>query len=87
VQDLIRRFSGEWSAERFMEVRAKIESDVMTQLKSDARRTFVVPSAPDAARAEAVFKTVTEEVVAMSPHNRQVLARVRAELAKIRAAE
>ena len=50
AQDVIRKFSGEWSAERFIEVRARIESDVMKQLKSDARRNFVLPSAADMER-------------------------------------
>lgn len=87
AQDVIRKFSGEWSAERFIEVRARIESDVMKQLKSDARRNFVLPSAADMAWAQMAFKDVTEEVVAESPHNREVLTRVRAEIAKLRTAE
>jgi TRAP-type C4-dicarboxylate transport system substrate-binding protein len=87
AQDIIRKFSGEWSAERFIEVRARIENDVMTQLKSDARRTFVLPSAADVARARAVFKAVTEEVAAEAPHNREILTRVSAEIAKLRTAE
>lgn len=87
AQDIIRKFSGEWSAERFIEVRTRIESDVMKQLKSDARRTFVLPSPAEAERARAAFKTVTEEVVTDSPRNRQVLTRVRAEIAKLRTLE
>jgi TRAP-type C4-dicarboxylate transport system substrate-binding protein len=87
AQSIIRKFSGEWSAERFIEVRAMIENEVMKQLEADARRNFVKPSPADLARAQAVFKGIIEEVAAESPHNRELLARVRAELAKLRTVE
>ena len=87
AQSIIQKFSGEWSAERFIEVRARIENEVMKQLEADARRNFVKPSAADLARAQAVFKGIIEEVAAEIPHNREVLARVRAELAKLRTVE
>lgn len=87
AQDIIRKYSGEWSAQRFIDVRAQIESDVMKQLKADARRSFVLPSAADLARAQVAFKSVTEEVIAGSAHNRQVLDRARAEIAKLRTVE
>jgi TRAP-type C4-dicarboxylate transport system substrate-binding protein len=87
AQDLIRRFSGDWTAARFIEARARIETDVMRQLKSDARRSFVVPSQADSARAEQAFKATTEEVIARSPHHRNLLRTVKAEIAKLRTTE
>lgn len=87
AQAVIRKFSGEWAAERFIEGRSRLENEMMAQVKSDARRHFVLPSPADMQRAQAVYKTVTDEVIAESPHNGQVLARVRTELSKLRAGE
>jgi len=85
AQGIIRKFSGEWTAERFIEIRAPIESDLMKQLKSDSRRRFILPSPADQTRAETAFAAVTKEVVAKRPHHRELLDRVRAEIAKVRA--
>lgn len=87
AQNIIRKFSGDWAAERFIEGRSRLENHMMEQVKSDSRRHFIIPSPADMKRARAVYKTITDEVIAQSPHNRELLARVRAELAKLRTAE
>jgi TRAP-type C4-dicarboxylate transport system substrate-binding protein len=87
AQDIIRKHSGEWAAARFIEARAATENQVMAQLKSDPRRKVILPSPSDLERAEAVFKTVTDEFVSKSAHNRELLQAATSEIAKLRASE
>jgi TRAP-type C4-dicarboxylate transport system substrate-binding protein len=87
AQDIIRKYSGEWAAARFIEARAATENQVIAQLKSDTRRKVITPSPTDLAQAEAVFKTITDEFASKSDHNRELLKAARSELAKLRASE
>ncbi len=81
---IIRKYSGEWAAERFAEAYAKINSDALAQLKSDARRHVVVPGPADAAAASRIFKSVAAEWVEGDAHRRELLQRVEKELSKLR---
>jgi TRAP-type C4-dicarboxylate transport system substrate-binding protein len=87
AQDVIRRFSGKWSAMHYISGREQIEAQVLDQLKSDPRRKVMLPSQQDKARAEAVFAAVTEDVVANDAHLRALLAAAQAEVAKLRGSE
>ncbi len=84
VQGIIRKYSGEWSAARFIEIREVIEAEVMQRLKSDPKRQIVLPSQSDLDKAQNVFKSVVEEWAAASPHNRELLDMARAEIVKLR---
>jgi TRAP-type C4-dicarboxylate transport system substrate-binding protein len=86
-QDIIRKFSGEWLTAHFLETFDTINDLMLEQLKSDPKRTFVVPSAADFATAQAVFASIRKEWVAASPHNRALLTQVEAEISKLRNAE
>jgi TRAP-type transport system periplasmic protein len=59
----------------------------MEQLKSDPRRTVVVPSAADLATAQSVFASVRNQWAEKSPRNRELLIQVEAEIAKLRGVE
>lgn len=87
VRDIIRKYSGEWAAARFIEARAATENQVMEQLRSDVRRKVIIPSPSDLERADAVFKTITDEFAGKNDHNRELLKAARSEIAKIRATE
>jgi TRAP-type transport system periplasmic protein len=87
AQAIIRKYSGEWAATRFIETREATELKVMEQLKSDPRRNFVLPTQSDLATAHAAFKAVTKEALAKSAHNREVMRAAEAELAKLRTSE
>lgn len=84
AQAIIRKFSGEWPAVRFIEARAVIEAEVMERLKSDPKRQIFLPSQSDLARAQNVFKSVAETWAAASPHNRELLDMAKAEIVKLR---
>jgi TRAP-type C4-dicarboxylate transport system substrate-binding protein len=87
AQDIIRKYSGDWAAARFIEARGAVENQVIAQLKSDTRRKVIIPSPSDLQRAEAVFKTVVDEFASMSAHNRELLEAAMSEISKLRASE
>ena len=83
-QEIIRKFSGEWPAARFVETFDTINDQVIAQLKSDPKRTVIVPSQSDLDIAQAVFKSVIKEWQAKSLHNLALLTAVKTEIAKLR---
>ncbi len=86
AQDVIRKYSGEWTAARFIERWQVLEKRELERLKSDPRRTVTFPSPEDLETAQAVFKSVDAEWAAKSPRNLELLGLVEKELAKIRSA-
>lgn len=87
ARDIIRKYSGEWYAARFIETLSAYNASVANQLQSDPRRKVVLPSRADMARAEAAFGTVVADWVRGDPHNRALLEAAKAELARIREGE
>ncbi len=85
AQDVIGKFSGEWLAARFAQTFEAEDAQVMEQFKSDPKRTLVFPSEADLKIAQAAFTTISDNWAAASPHNRELLMRVKAEIAKLRA--
>jgi TRAP-type C4-dicarboxylate transport system substrate-binding protein len=84
-QNIIRKYSGEWAASRFIEVYDAGNSQAEQKLNSDARRKVVVPSQANVETAAEAFKTVTEQWLAKAPRNRELLKTVEMEIAKLRA--
>ena len=85
VQDIIRKYSGEWSAARFIEVYDRSDIQVLEQLKSDPNRTVVFPSSSDLEIAHAAFASVVAEWAVKSPHDTELLKLTEAEIGKLRA--
>ena len=84
ARQIIRKFSGEWAAERYIEVYQSENAASLESLKQDPNRNVVVPSPADLARASAVFKTQVDAWSATDPRHRQLLVEAAAELTKIR---
>jgi len=85
VQDIIRKYSGEWSAARFIEIYDRSDLQILEQLRSDPNRTIVFPSPSDLEIAHAAFKAVIAEWAATSPHDSELIKLTEAEIAKLRA--
>jgi TRAP-type C4-dicarboxylate transport system substrate-binding protein len=85
AQKIIRKFSGEWIAERYIETYLKENAAAVASLTRDPHRKVVIPSASDLKTAQAVFTSIRDAWVAESPHNRELFAKANAELAKLRA--
>jgi TRAP-type C4-dicarboxylate transport system substrate-binding protein len=87
AQALIRKYSGEWLSSRASACFATKNRELAEKFKADLRRTVVEPSPADLATARSVFASVVEEWAAKSPHNRELLTLVRAEIAKLRSSK
>ena len=84
AKQIIRKFSGEWAAERYIEVYQAENAASLESLKHDPNRAVVVPTPADLARAGAVFGVEVDAWSATDPRHRQLLAEAAAELNKIR---
>jgi TRAP-type C4-dicarboxylate transport system substrate-binding protein len=85
AKQIIRKFSGEWAVERYIEVYRGENDAALESLKHDPNRKVVVPSPIDLSRANAVFKAEVDTWSATDPRHRQLLAEAEAGLNKIRA--
>jgi TRAP-type C4-dicarboxylate transport system substrate-binding protein len=84
AQDLIRKYSGEWSAARFIESYDHSDELALEQLKSDPKRNIVYPSSSDLDRAQSAFKAVTANWLEKKPNHPLLLRKVENELARLR---
>jgi TRAP-type C4-dicarboxylate transport system substrate-binding protein len=84
---LVRKYSGEWAANRFADSYETVGKKVIEDIKADSRRSIVVPSAPDRLTAQRAFKAIAQDWAAASAHNGELLKLTEASLAKVREAE
>jgi TRAP-type C4-dicarboxylate transport system substrate-binding protein len=84
---IITRHSGDWAAARFIDANLSFKRTAISLLTDDPRRSFVVPSQADSDAARAAFASVREAWAKESSHHRELLVKVEAELAKLRAGE
>ena len=84
AQEVIRKYSGEWLSERGAACFGAKDREFAAKLKADPRRTVVEPSPADLASAHEVFASAVDAWATESPHHRELLALVRAELRKLR---
>ncbi len=84
---LLIKYSGEWTARKFIEAYAAIDKKVYAEIKADDRRAVIMPSRADAKLAQRAFKSIIDSWAAASAHNGELLKLTEAELAKVRADE
>ena len=84
AQQIIRKFNGRWTAERFIKTYQAENDAAVASLKRDPDRKVVVPSRSDLAQASAIFKSEVEAWSAAVPRHQELLAKADAELIKIR---
>jgi TRAP-type C4-dicarboxylate transport system substrate-binding protein len=84
AQDVIRKYSGEWTAERFIETYDTNNVKAMNDLQSDPNRHVIVPPQQELDALQARFQTVLDTWRNESPRNLQLLKLVEAEIAKVR---
>jgi hypothetical protein len=84
AQNVIRKYSGAWVAERFIETYEVAVAQVMDQVKSKPNRKLTPPSQPDLDIANVAFKSVIAEWSAESSHHRELLQLVESEIKKLR---
>jgi TRAP-type C4-dicarboxylate transport system substrate-binding protein len=84
ARDLIRKYSGEWAAARFIESYDRSDELALEQLKSDPKRNVVLPSSSDLDRARDAFKFVIAEWLERTPNHPLLLQEAESELARLR---
>ena len=87
AKKLIRDFSGEMLVNHYVAISEAANAKVVDEFKAEPRRTIVFPVPADVSESARIADAVAEEWAAQSPRNRELLARVRAEIAKIRASK
>jgi TRAP-type C4-dicarboxylate transport system substrate-binding protein len=70
---LIVRYSGDWTAARFIDASLSYKLSAIKLLKGDPRRTYVDPSDTDSEKAQAAFASVRETWASANPRNRDLL--------------
>jgi TRAP-type C4-dicarboxylate transport system substrate-binding protein len=86
-QNIIRKYSGQWAAQKFVELYGAENKDALTQLRSDPNRKVIIPSQKDSERAQAAFVSVTKDWIAADPVRQQLLMKAEAEVSKIRSGQ
>lgn len=87
AKTLIRKYSGEWTANQFSSAYEKIGKKVLDDVYADSRRKITIPSAQDAATAQRAFKSIAQDWVGSSVYNRELLKLTEAILATVRETE
>ncbi|HEY6257426.1 MAG TPA: TRAP transporter substrate-binding protein DctP [Xanthobacteraceae bacterium] len=85
AQKVIRKYSGEWTAERFVEVYHANNIQAMTVLESDGNRTVIMPSRAELDALQAVFQAGFDKWRGDNPRNLHLLSLVESEVAQARA--
>jgi TRAP-type transport system periplasmic protein len=84
AQAVIRKYSGAWVAERFVDTYKVAVAQGMEQLKSEPNRKLTFPSPADLETAHAAFEAVIAEWSAASLHHRELLKLVESEIVNLR---
>ena len=87
AKGLILKYSGEWTAKKFIEAYEAVDKKVNDDIKADSRRSVIMPSPADAKTARRAFKSIIDSWAGASAHNGELLKLTGAELARVRADE
>jgi len=87
VQEIIRKYASGSLADRAASCMEAQDREITARLQSDSRRKVSFPSDSDQAAASGFFAEVVQEWAAQNPRNGELLALVRAEIAKLRSAK
>ncbi|MDR3476244.1 MAG: TRAP transporter substrate-binding protein DctP [Devosia sp.] len=85
ARDLLMKYSGEWTAGRFIEIYTNASAKIVQELKVDPRRAVVFPSSSDLDRARSAFQSVIADWLKTDPGNQELLLAAENELAALRA--
>lgn len=81
---IIRKYSGEWAAAKWIDLYGASVEQSLKKIKSDPNHKVVEPSQADRETVRRIYQSLIEAWAASKPHNRELLKRAEAELATIR---
>jgi TRAP-type transport system periplasmic protein len=82
-QDAIRKFSGEWFAQRFITAIGEENERQLARFKADPKRKVTFPTEQERNELNAVYRSVVDKWAADNPRHAELLAAARAEIAKV----
>ena len=85
AQDVIAKYSLTWIDDFYIRELGQYNDQLIEKFKADAKRTVTAPSQADLAAIQPIYQKVTDEWVAKSPQNTELLSKARSLLATIRA--
>jgi TRAP-type C4-dicarboxylate transport system substrate-binding protein len=83
---ILRKYSGDWAVEHFIDGFQTRTDEVMEQLKSDRKRQVIAPSSADLKKAQTAFDAVVGDFAAKQA-GETLLRAVRAKLEELHASE
>jgi TRAP-type C4-dicarboxylate transport system substrate-binding protein len=83
---ILRKYSGDWAVEHFIDVFQTRTDEVMDQLNSDPQRKVIAPSEADLKKAQIAFDAVVGDFAA-TPAGETLLRAVRTKVEELRASE
>jgi TRAP-type C4-dicarboxylate transport system substrate-binding protein len=83
---ILRKFSGDWALERFIDAYQTRTDEVMDQLNSDPQRKVIAPSSADLKKAQIAFDAVVTDF-ATTPGGEALLRAARSKVEELRASE
>jgi TRAP-type transport system periplasmic protein len=84
AQEIIRRFSGAWLVERYLQHYEARTEVVLETLKTNPRRIVTEPSASDFAKAQQAFASANAEWVQAGPRHREIFTGLQRAIAAVR---
>jgi TRAP-type C4-dicarboxylate transport system substrate-binding protein len=85
AKTLITKYSGEWTAQQYIQAYEDFDKTVTEQIKMDPRRKVASPSPDDRAAAQKAFAEIVDTWAAADARHMQLLKLAETMLAKIRA--
>jgi TRAP-type C4-dicarboxylate transport system substrate-binding protein len=84
ARDIIAKYSGQWTAARFIEGYDQAGRIALEQLQSDPKRFLVFPSSSDLDRSQSASQSAITDWLEKKPHHQELLHKVESELATLR---
>ena len=84
AQEIIRKYSGEWFANKYIEGTKIIHADRQKTLETDPKWKLVAASAEDQRKADTIFKAYNDSWLAKDPANPELFRMVQNEIKKLR---
>ncbi|MCM2472416.1 TRAP transporter substrate-binding protein DctP [Rhizobium sp. CG5] len=85
AQEILRKYGGEWMADRWIEATGGANDRAVAKFKADPKQTVVYPSEAEMAELKTIYKDVIDEFTAKDPHNKELLADLQKTLEEVRA--
>jgi TRAP-type transport system periplasmic protein len=85
AQAILRKYSGEWLAARWIEATGGANDKAVALFKADPKQTVVFPSEAELGELKKIYQDVIDEFAGKDAHNKELLADLQATLKGVRA--